>query len=118
MTSRANDLTERLRRRLETERRGDDSEVLAKLSEEVERRLKTIPEIISLDPDRNRGEDEIRIRIDREQARKLGITPRRVGRTISAGLQGVTLPRFRAGDREVDVRLSLQKSPKRQRFIS
>ena len=89
---------------------GDDTEVLANLSEEVERRLKTIPEIINLDPDRNRGEDEIRIRIDREQARKLGITPRRVGHTISAGLQGVTLPRFRAGDREVDVRLSLQES--------
>jgi HAE1 family hydrophobic/amphiphilic exporter-1 len=89
---------------------GDDTETLADLSGEVERRLRTIPEVMSVETDLDRGDDEVQIRLNREQAQKYGITPQVVGRTISSSLQGVNLPRFRMSDRDVDVRLSLRKS--------
>ncbi len=89
---------------------GDDTDVLAELSGEAERRLRAIPEVVGVDTDLERGDDEVQVRVDREQARKYGITPQIVARTISSSLQGVNLPRFRAGDRDVDVRLSLEKS--------
>ena len=57
---------------------GDDTEKLISLSEEVERRLKSIPEILSVETDTEKGEDEIQLVIKREQAQKFGITPQQV----------------------------------------
>ena len=89
---------------------GDDTEKLAELSEEVERRIRTVPSVVSVDNDLERADDEVQVRIDREQARKYGISPMVVGRTIAYGLQGFTLPRFQAGNREVQMRGYLDKT--------
>ena len=89
---------------------GDDTEVLAGMVEEVERRLRTIPSVIGVDSDLERADDEVQIRIDREQARRHGISPQVVGHSIAYGLQGVSLPRYQSEDREVSVRVYLEKT--------
>ena len=89
---------------------GDDTEVLAKLSEEVERRIRMIPEVVSVDTDLERGDDEVQIRIEREQARKYGISPQVIGRTIGFGLRGRELPRYHDGVRDIRVRVYLEEA--------
>jgi len=89
---------------------GDDTERLAELSDEVERRIRSIPSVVSVDNDLERADDEVQVRIDREKARMYGISPMVVGRSISYGLQGFTLRRFQTGDGEVRMRGYLEKT--------
>ncbi len=89
---------------------GDDTEVLVSLVDEVERRLRQIPSLIGVDTDLELADDEVRVVIDRERAKRLGISVRDVARYISYGLQGVSLPRFKSDDGEVRVRLFLERA--------
>ena len=57
---------------------GDDTEKLYELSEEMARRLRSIEEIISVETDRESGSDEIRLNINRELAKKYGISPQHI----------------------------------------
>lgn len=88
---------------------GDDTEKLTSLSEEVERRLKLIPEILSVETDTEEGEDEIQLIIKREEAQKFGINPRTISNTIMYALRGIQLPKYQTDDREINMLIQLQK---------
>ena len=88
---------------------GDDVDVLADLVQEVDRRLKEIPSVISVDSDLERANDEVQVIIDRERAQKLGLVARDVGRSIGFALQGVQLPYLQSDNHEIRVRLYLEK---------
>ena len=88
---------------------GDDVDVLAKLLQEVERRLQNIPSVISVDSDLERANDEVQIIIDRDRAQKLGLVARDVGLNIGFALQGIQLPYLQSDNREIRVRLYLEK---------
>ena len=88
---------------------GDDREVLAKLLTEVERRLATIPSVTGISGKGHSGSDEVRVEIDREAARKYGISPHRVARSLYYQLAGVELPRYVSEDEERVVRLHMSK---------
>lgn len=89
---------------------GDDTEVLAGMVDEVERRLRTIPSVVSVDSDLERATDEVQVQIDRQRALRYGISPQVVAQTLAFSLQGVGLPRYQAGQREVDTRLYLEEA--------
>ncbi|TFB12556.1 efflux RND transporter permease subunit [Candidatus Marinimicrobia bacterium MT.SAG.3] len=84
---------------------GDDTQTLVELSEEVERRISRIPEIISVETDRDKGASEIQLFIKRDQAAKYGINPRVISGQISYALRGIELPEFQSTEREIDVRV-------------
>ncbi|RMH62277.1 MAG: efflux RND transporter permease subunit [Calditrichaeota bacterium] len=88
---------------------GDDTRKLAGLSREVERRLRSIPEIISVETDREKGMDEIHLEIKREQAKAFGIPIRTITGTIMYMLRGIQLPKFQTDDREIDMRIQLRE---------
>ncbi len=88
---------------------GDDTKKLAELSEEVERRLYSIPEIVSVETDREKGEDEIQVVINREQAKKYGINPRTVSGTVMYALRGIQLPKYQTEDKEIDMTIQLKE---------
>lgn len=88
---------------------GDDTGKLTELAREVERRLRLIPGVISVETDRERGGDEIRIRLNREIAQRNGINPNQVAFTLMYAVRGLTLPRFQAGDKEIEIRVQLQE---------
>jgi HAE1 family hydrophobic/amphiphilic exporter-1 len=88
---------------------GNDTAYLGELAEEVERRIETIPEIVSVDTDIEKGQEEIRVLVDREQAEKYGIPVQMVAGTLSYALRGIDLPEFHQGEKEVGVRVQLQK---------
>ena len=91
---------------------GDDTEVLAGMVDEVERRLKQIPSVMSLDTDLERATDEVQVQIDRKRTRRYGISPEVVAQTLAFTLQGVGLPRYQTGNREVPTRLYLEQADK------
>jgi len=88
---------------------GDDTNKLAELAEEVERRLKRIEEIISVETDRETGSDEIRLVINREQVKKYGINPRVISGTVMYTLRGIQLPKYQTEEKEVNMLLQLRE---------
>ncbi len=92
---------------------GDDTRKLAQLAKEVERRISTIPEIISVETDQEKGQDEVHIIINREQARKYGISPRVITGTIMYALRGIQLPKFQTEEKEVDMVLQLREEDRK-----
>jgi len=88
---------------------GDDTGKLYELSKEIERRLKTIDEIISIETDREEGKDEIQLSINRVQAKKYGISPQMISGTVQYAIRGIPLPKYQTEDKEIDVRIQLQE---------
>lgn len=87
---------------------GDDTNKLAEISREAERRLRRIPEIISIETDRETGVDEIRLVIKREQVQKYGISPRVISGTVMYALRGIQLPKYQTDEKEIDMNIQLR----------
>jgi len=92
---------------------GDDTNTLAVLAKEVERRLRAIPEIISLETDREKGADEIHLVIKREQAKKYGISPQAITGTVQYALRGFPLPKYQTDEKEINVQIQLREEDRR-----
>ncbi len=88
---------------------GDDLEMGAELLDEIELRLESLPSVVGILSDMERGENEVQVHIDRGLARKHGIASQVVAKSITYQLGGVKLPRYRSDEREVGVRLYLRK---------
>lgn len=73
---------------------GDDTETLYQMSEEIARRLESIPELVAIDMDLEENVQELNIQLDREQAQKLGISTRDISNGISAAMRGSSVGRF------------------------
>jgi HAE1 family hydrophobic/amphiphilic exporter-1 len=84
---------------------GEDTPTLAALAEEAERRLRTLPGLVSVEPDLENALEEVRVRINREQALRYGIRSEVVSGSISTALRGRRLPYFREGEKEIEIRL-------------
>ena len=92
---------------------GDDTETLAEIGLEVERRLRLVEGIIGIEPDREEGDDEIRLKIDRSKAALYGISPREVAFTVMYALRGVDLPDYKTADREIDIRVQVREEDRK-----
>lgn len=89
---------------------GQDTQRLAELAEEVERRMRLLPGVLSVETDREAGEDEINVILDRETARKNGINPNQVAYTLMYALRGINLSRFQAQNKEIEMRIQVKES--------
>ncbi|MEE3260164.1 MAG: efflux RND transporter permease subunit, partial [Candidatus Latescibacterota bacterium] len=87
---------------------GEDTQVLVRLAEEVERRLESIPGLLSVNTDMDRGSTELQVRLDRDQVQRYGIDPRVISGNIAYALRGTNVNKFHTDDgREVDIRVQL-----------
>lgn len=87
---------------------GEDTQVLVRLAEEVERRLESIPGLLSVNTDMDRGGTELQVRLKREQVQRYGIDPREISGTIAYALRGTNVNKFHTDDgREVNIRVQL-----------
>jgi HAE1 family hydrophobic/amphiphilic exporter-1 len=77
---------------------GEDTETLLVVAEEAVRRLRTIPGLLSVDTDLERGGQELRIELDRDRARELGINPQSVSSNIRDSMRGLEVGRYYAPD--------------------
>jgi hydrophobic/amphiphilic exporter-1 (mainly G- bacteria), HAE1 family len=94
---------------------GEDTGTLMALGEEAVRRLRTIPGLLSVDIDTDRDGQELRIQLDRDRARQLGINPQAVSNNISNAIRGLEVGRFNVPDgRELRVYAQLSEGDRQR----
>ncbi len=87
---------------------GPDLDEVARLAEEMERRLRNDDRIATLDLDLNLDQPEYTLRVDRDRARSLGLSTFEVARAVNVLAGGIDVARYNddPGDGErYDVRL-------------
>jgi HAE1 family hydrophobic/amphiphilic exporter-1 len=87
---------------------GQDSAVLQKLSGEAARRLGTVAGVEDILSSLDKGRNEVQVVIDRDKARRGGLTAEDVSQIFQFTLGGMRLRRFNAGEREVETWLQLR----------
>jgi len=88
---------------------GESTEVLGRQAPEIVRLLSTVEGLRDVRADIGSGDREIRIRVDRERAASLGLSPQAVASSVSVALRGEQLRDFRGKDGEVTVRLAFRE---------
>lgn len=88
---------------------GLDTRTLLDLSTEVERRLRTIPDLLDVDTQWEHGNEEIYVRVNREQAQKYGIGIQEISGTISYALRGIELTEFQTEEKEINIRVQVRE---------
>jgi len=95
---------------------GDDSGKLKILGKEVERRLHSLEEILSIETDSEKGTDEIHLQIKRDQAKKYGISPDVIAGTIQYAVRGIPLPKYQTEEKEIDVNIQLREEDRQNLY--
>lgn len=90
--------------------KGDDLDVLKELALSYKRIIEEIPGAVDVTDNASEMLPQIKIRIDSEKARLLGITNAVIATTVRSALFGVTAGSFRLEDEEVDVVVSFSES--------
>ncbi len=89
--------------------RGEDTTTLQSLGEEVRRRLVAVPGVLAVRADvESGGEQEVRLRLDRDASVRYGLDATRVGQTVGFALRGTGLSPLVTEDREIDVRAAFE----------
>ncbi len=89
---------------------GDDYAELARLSAEIRRIIKPIPNLVDLKDDYNVGKPEIEIRVDREKAGLLWTNTRAIAGTVRAMIAGVEASKYRVGEDEYKIRVRAEEA--------
>ena len=87
---------------------GQDTGVLESFATEATRRIETLEGIQDLRSTFRDAQQEIQVNIDREKAERLGLTAQDLADIFSFTLGSMRLPRFNAGEREVETWLALR----------
>ncbi|MBA4157679.1 MAG: efflux RND transporter permease subunit [Gemmatimonadetes bacterium] len=89
---------------------GESTDMLAVLAEQVEWRLgNEVAGVVNLENALQAGNEEVRIRVDRQAAERQGLTSEQVAQAVSGALRGSVATRFRTGDREIDILAQLRE---------
>ncbi|HXK62287.1 MAG TPA: efflux RND transporter permease subunit, partial [Acidobacteriota bacterium] len=88
---------------------GDDSVTLQGLANEARRRLKLNPDFLEVHTALEKGREEVQITLDREVARRFGVSPESVGGVLGIVLRGRELGGYRTDDGEVRIWMRLQQ---------
>ena len=87
---------------------GRDSERLADMAEELVGLLSEQPDLLNVRSDLDRGMDEVRIRLDRDLADRMGVGVDSLRGAVAWGLAGVRISEMDIGRREVPIRLEYE----------
>ena len=77
---------------------GDNMDTLRKLTSEVEQLLLQIRGVVNVNNDQASSKTDLRVKIDREKARTLGILTLDIDRTVRLAIAGLTLGSFTDGN--------------------
>ncbi|HVE85306.1 MAG TPA: efflux RND transporter permease subunit, partial [Myxococcales bacterium] len=87
--------------------RGDDYQVLQRVAREGLEAIKSTRGTKDADMSYRAGKPETDLAVDRSRAADLGVSVGAVAMTVRTGLEGAVVAKFRAGDRDYDIRLQL-----------
>lgn len=85
--------------------KGDDLEVLQDLSDQVADVIRNVPGTREVEASLTDGKPEVQIKVDRQRAAALGLTPMQVSTEIRNAMQGAVVTRYKVEGSEVDVRV-------------
>jgi len=88
---------------------GEDSEILAELAEQAKNQLEAVPGLTEVFASSQEGGQELHVRLDRELASRLGVSPGQPAETVGLTFRGRRLQRFRTADGEVEMRMTLDE---------
>ena len=94
---------------------GDDPRILQELTTEVRKRLLARPDFSNVYMNRRGAEEEVQIHLNRELARKYGISPESVSRLLSIIVRGRRLRGLRTLRGEVEIWVRLQSEDRESR---
>lgn len=100
--------------RLAVEIRGHDLEDAARLADRVVKSMQSIPGVVDVRIDRNKGLRERTVIVDAARAAEYGLTRAAVADTVETYLLGTVATRFRDGGDEFDVRVQLRPEDNQQ----
>ncbi len=100
--------------RLAIEIRGHDLEVADQLTEQIVESVQRIPGVTFARADRELGQLEREVIVDRERASELGIGSAEVARTIESYVLGTVATRLRERGDEFDIRVQLREDQRDQ----
>jgi HAE1 family hydrophobic/amphiphilic exporter-1 len=86
---------------------GEDTSVLDDLAQEAVRRMDLLDNVDDVRASTRSGRYEVQVTLDRDRARKFGLSPRDMAQAFRFMLGGLELRKFNTGEREVDVLMAL-----------
>lgn len=89
---------------------GDSSELLAKVSKDLEWRLSKIQGLKDVRTSAEGGDREVHVKVKREQAKKHNYSAEDVGRIVAVAMRGQNLRRFKTPTGEIEMKLRFQDS--------
>ena len=92
---------------------GTSTEQLRQLARQVADTLNRIPGFKNARSEASVGRKEVRVRVDRERARLLGLNPQEIASTIAVAMRGSNLRRMHDANGEIEVRLEFQREDQR-----
>lgn len=87
---------------------GEDSSTLQRLAREARQRLKRRPGFAEVHTDMDRGREEVQIRLNRDLARKYGVSPESVGGILGVVVRGNRVRGYRTAEGEVEIWVRLR----------
>jgi HAE1 family hydrophobic/amphiphilic exporter-1 len=84
---------------------GPDLQTLTKYSDELLKRMHTIPDVVDVDSSLIAGKPELRIQIDRARAADLGVRVGDIAQSLNTMIAGQKVSTFNQGTDQYDVRL-------------
>lgn len=89
---------------------GEDPEFLEELAIDLEDRLRPLEDVEEVWGPTLRGERELRIEVDADAARMLGVSPRQVADTVAFAFRGRNLRRLQGEDGELEMLIGLPEA--------
>lgn len=86
---------------------GEDFTVLGRYADSVAARLRLIPELTNVTTDYNPAQPEIRVDVDREQAKRFGVATSEVAMAVRSAMYGMEAGKYRVGNDEHKIMVRL-----------
>jgi HAE1 family hydrophobic/amphiphilic exporter-1 len=83
--------------------RGYDTTVLENLAIELEKQIKLVEGVISVETDIETGNDEIHISVDRDKAFKVGVNPNYIGQLVAFNLRRRKISNYQTPGKEIPI---------------
>ncbi|HEX9732113.1 MAG TPA: efflux RND transporter permease subunit [Thermoanaerobaculia bacterium] len=89
---------------------GEDAAQLEDLADGLEEKFAAVPGVLGVKKSGDVPAEELALRVDRDQAQRLGISPEVVAGVVRNSLGGRALPKFYRDGREIPVRIRFQEA--------
>jgi multidrug efflux pump len=98
---------------VEVQLKGEDFEVLDRISAEMQAMIKDVPGLVKLKDNYEKGKPEITIRIDREKAALFGLNTFEIANVVRTAINGTETTKYRVGKDEYDITVRFDKDFRR-----